>query len=131
MAKIIHSMIRVQDLDKSLEFYKQALDLDIAERLDFEGFSLVYLRNEENDMELELTWNEGTEESYSHGSGYGHIAVAVDNLEAEHEKLTGLGFEPADVKEFFREGQLLAKFFFVQDPDGYKIEFLQRHGRYQ
>ena len=131
MAKIIHSMIRVQDLDKSLEFYKQALDLDIAERLDFEGFSLVYLRNEDNDMELELTWNEGTEESYSHGSGYGHIAVAVDNLEAEHEKLTGLGFEPADVKEFFREGQLLAKFFFVQDPDGYKIEFLQRHGRYQ
>jgi len=131
MAKIIHSMIRVQDLDKSLEFYKQALDLDIAERLDFEGFSLVYLRNEENDMELELTWNEGTEEAYSHGSGYGHIAVAVDNLEAEYEKLTGLGYGPADVKEFFREGQLLAKFFFVQDPDGYKIEFLQRHGRYQ
>ncbi len=131
MAKIIHSMIRVQDLDKSLEFYKQALDLDIAERLDFEGFSLVYLRNEENDMELELTWNEGTEEAYSHGSGYGHIAVAVDNLEAEYEKLAGLGYEPADVKEFFREGQLLAKFFFVQDPDGYKIEFLQRHGRYQ
>ncbi|MCG7587673.1 VOC family protein, partial [Photobacterium sp. OFAV2-7] len=118
MAKIIHSMIRVLDLDKSLKFYKQALDLDIAERLDFEGFSLVYLRNEENDMELELTWNEGTEEAYSHGSGYGHIAVAVDELEAEHEKLTGLGYEPAEIKEFFREGQLLAKFFFVQDPDG-------------
>ncbi len=96
-----------------MEFYKQALDLDIAERLDFEGFSLVYLRNEENDMELELTWNEGTEEAYSHGSGYGHIAVAVDNLEAEYEKLAGLGYEPADVKEFFREGQLLAKFFFL------------------
>lgn len=131
MAKIIHSMVRVLDLDKSLKFYKEALDLDIAERLDFEGFSLVYLRNEENDMELELTWNEGTEEAYTHGSGYGHIAVAVDDLEAEHEKLTALGYEPAEVKEFFREGLLLAKFFFVQDPDGYKIEFLQRHGRYQ
>ena len=130
MAKIIHSMIRVGDLDKSLKFYKEALDLDIAERLDFEGFSLVYLRNEENDMELELTWNEGTE-SYTHGSGYGHIAVAVDELESEHQKMSELGYEPADIKEFFREGQLLAKFFFVQDPDGYKIEFLQRHGRYQ
>lgn len=130
MAKIIHSMIRVGDLDKSLKFYKEALDLDIAERLDFEGFSLVYLRNEENDMELELTWNEGTE-SYTHGSGYGHIAVAVDNLEAEHQKMAELGYEPADIKEFFRDGQLLAKFFFVQDPDGYKIEFLLRHGRYQ
>ena len=130
MAKIIHSMIRVGDLDKSLKFYKEALDLDVAERLDFEGFSLVYLRNEENDMELELTWNEGTE-SYTHGSGYGHIAVAVDELESEHQKMSELGYEPADIKEFFREGQLLAKFFFVQDPDGYKIEFLQRHGRYQ
>lgn len=130
MAKIIHSMVRVGDLDKSLKFYKEALDLDVAERLDFDGFSLVYLRNEENDMELELTWNEGTE-SYTHGSGYGHIAVAVDELEAEHTKLAGLGYEPAEIKEFFRDGQLLAKFFFVVDPDGYKIEFLQRHGRYQ
>ncbi|WP_318446948.1 VOC family protein [Photobacterium leiognathi] len=131
MAKIIHSMIRVVDLDASLKFYKEALDLDIAERLDFEGFSLVYLRNEENDMELELTWNEGTEEPYTHGTGYGHIAVAVDNLEAEHAKLAECGYEPLEIKEFFRDGQLLAKFFFVQDPDGYKIEFLQRHGRYK
>ncbi|WP_281222450.1 VOC family protein [Photobacterium sanguinicancri] len=131
MAKIIHSMIRVKDLQQSLTFYKQALDLDIAEQLDFDGFSLVYLRNEENDMELELTWNEGTEEPYTHGSGYGHIAVAVEDLEAEHNKLTEFGYEPAEIKEFFRDGQLLAKFFFVQDPDGYKIEFLWRHGRYQ
>lgn len=131
MAKIIHSMIRVLDLDASLKFYKEALDLEIAERLDFEGFSLVYLRNEENDMELELTWNEGTEEPYTHGTGYGHIAVAVDDLEAEHAKLTGCGYAPLEIKEFFREGTLLAKFFFVQDPDGYKIEFLQRHARYQ
>lgn len=130
MAKIIHSMVRVGNLDKSLKFYKEALDLDIAERLDFEGFSLVYLRNDENDMEIELTWNEGTEE-YTHGSGYGHIAVAVEELEVDHAKLTELGYAPADIKEFHRDGQLLAKFFFVLDPDGYKIEFLQRHGRYQ
>ena len=124
-------MIRVVDLDKSLEFYKQTMDLDITERLDFEGFSLVYLSNEENDMKLELTWNEGTKEAYTHGTGYGHIAVAVDNLEAEHKNLTELQYEQAEIKEFFREGQLLAKFFFVEDPDGYKIEFLQRHGRFK
>ncbi|KJF88276.1 VOC family protein [Photobacterium phosphoreum] len=131
MAKMIHAMIRVIDLDASLTFYKQALDLDIAERLDFDGFSLVYLRNQENDMELELTWNKGTTEPYSHGTGYGHIAVAVDDLDAEYQKLVKLNYNPAEIKEFFREGTLLAKFFFVQDPDGYKIEFLQRHGRYQ
>jgi lactoylglutathione lyase len=131
MAKMIHAMIRVIDLDASLTFYKQALDLDIAERLDFDGFSLVYLRNQENDMELELTWNKGTTEPYSHGTGYGHIAVAVDDLDAEYQKLVKLNYNPAEIKEFFREGTLLAKFFFVQDPDGYKIEFLQRHGHYQ
>ncbi|MCD9501806.1 lactoylglutathione lyase [Photobacterium phosphoreum] len=131
MAKMIHAMIRVIDLDASLTFYKQALDLDIAERLDFDGFSLVYLRNQENDMELELTWNKGTTEPYSHGTGYGHIAVAVDDLDAEYQKLVKLNYNPAEIKEFFREGTLLAKFFFVQDPDGYKIEFLQRHGRYR
>lgn len=131
MAKMIHAMIRVIDLDASLTFYKQALDLDIAERLDFDGFSLVYLRNQENDMELELTWNKGTTVPYSHGTGYGHIAVAVDDLDAEYQKLVKLNYNPAEIKEFFREGTLLAKFFFVQDPDGYKIEFLQRHGRYQ
>ncbi|MEC6797229.1 VOC family protein [Photobacterium sp. S4TG1] len=130
MAKIIHSMIRVVDLDASLEFYKKALNLDIAQRLDFDGFSLVYLRNEENDMELELTWNEGTTEPYTHGTGYGHIAVAVDDLEAEYQNLVALDYNPAEIKEFFRDDVLLAKFFFVQDPDGYKIEFLQRHGRY-
>ncbi|PSU25990.1 lactoylglutathione lyase [Photobacterium phosphoreum] len=131
MAKMIHAMIRVIDLDASLTFYKQVLDLDIAERLDFDGFSLVYLRNQENDMELELTWNKGTIEPYSHGTGYGHIAVAVDDLDAEYQKLVKLNYNPTEIKEFFREGTLLAKFFFVQDPDGYKIEFLQRHGRYQ
>lgn len=131
MAKMIHAMIRVIDLDASLTFYKQALDLDIAERLDFDGFSLVYLRNQENDMELELTWNEGTTEPYTHGTGYGHIAIAVDDLEAEYQKLVELKYNPAEIKEFYREDVLLAKFFFVQDPDGYKIEFLQRHGRYQ
>ncbi len=131
MAKIIHSMIRVFDLDASLAFYESALALTVAKRLDFEDFSLVYLRNAENDMELELTWNKGTVEAYTHGTGYGHIAVAVDDLEGEHAKLTQLGYHPLEIKSFFREGILLAKFFFIQDPDGYKIEFLQRHGHYQ
>lgn len=131
MAKAIHSMIRVFDLDRSLSFYQQALDLNIAERLDFDDFTLVYLRNDENDFELELTHNHNQTEPYSHGSGYGHLAVCVDNATASQEKLTKLGYQPAEVKEFHRDNQLLARFFFVTDPDGYKIEFLEKHGRYQ
>lgn len=131
MAKAIHTMIRVLDLDRSIDFYDKAFGLKVADRFDFDGFALVYLRNDENDFEIELTWNEGQAEPYSHGSGYGHVAVCVDDATAEHARFVSLGLEPNDVKEFHREGSLMARFFFVQDPDGYKIEVLERHGRYQ
>jgi lactoylglutathione lyase len=131
MAKAIHMMVRVLDLDRSIAFYRKAFELDVADRFDFDGFTLVYLRNPENDFEVELTWNQGQSEPYEHGSGYGHIAFAVDDLDAEHARFNDQGLEPLDIKEFFRDGALMARFFFVQDPDGYKIEVLQRHGRYQ
>lgn len=131
MAKIIHTMIRVLDESRSVGFYKIALGLDILDRYPFDGFTLVYLRNPENDYEIELTINHDQSEPYSHGSGYGHIAVTIDDLSAEHERLGKAGIETGEIKEFFRDGALMARFFFVVDPDGYKIEFLQRHGRYQ
>ena len=131
MAKAIHTMIRVADLDKSIAFYDKAFDLKVAERFDFDGFALVYLRNAENDFEVELTWNEGQDEPYTHGSGYGHLAVCVEDCASEHERFAAAGLNPNDVKEFHRNGSLMARFFFVQDPDGYKIEVLERHGRYQ
>lgn len=131
MAKLIHSMIRVFDEERSVRFYTQAFRLEIADRFQFDEFTLVYLRNKENDFELELTVNHDRTESYSLGDGYGHIAVAVDNLESEHARFEAAGLSPKPIKELHRNEALLAKFFFVDDPDGYKIEVLQRHGRYQ
>ena len=78
-----------------------------------------------------LTVNKGRAQPYQHGDGYGHVAFAVDDLDAEHRRFGELGLQPADIKEFHRDGALMARFFFVQDPDGYKIEVLQRHGRYR
>ncbi len=130
MAKVIHMMVRVLDEKASVNFYEKAFGLKIADRFEFDGFTLVYLRNPENDFEVELTINHGRTEPYTHGTGYGHVALAVDNLEAEHKRFTDLGFSPNPIKEFHRDGKLMAKFFFVQDPDGYKIEVLQKHGRY-
>lgn len=131
MAKALHMMVRILDLDRSLRFYADALGLGVAERLDFETFALVYLRNAENDFEVELTLNKGRTEPYAHGDGYGHVAFCVDDLDAEHARMASLGIEPLPIKEFFRDGALLARFFFIQDPDGYRIEVLQRHGRYR
>ena len=130
MAKAIHTMIRVLDLDKAVRFYDKAFGLKVADKFDFDDFTLVYLRNDENDFEIELTLNKGQTEPYTHGDGYGHIAVCVDDCHAEHSRMTKLGFKPNDVKEFNRDGELMARFFFVQDPDGYKIEVLEKHGRY-
>lgn len=131
MAKVIHSMIRVLDLDQSMRFYADVLDLRESHRLDFPDFALVYLRNSENDYELELTLNKGRTEPYTHGTGYGHIAVVVPDVSAARERITALGYECTPVKEFKRDDDLLARFFFIQDPDGYKIEVLERHGHYQ
>lgn len=131
MAKAIHTMIRVLDLDRSIDFYDKAFGLKVADHFDFEGFALVYLRNDENDFEIELTLNKGHKQPYTHGDGYGHVAVCVDDCRAEHKRFQELGLQPNDVKEFHRDGELMARFFFVQDPDGYKIEVLERHGRYQ
>jgi lactoylglutathione lyase len=130
LAKAIHMMVRVLDEKASVDFYEKAFGLKIADRFDFDGFTLVYLRNPENDFEVELTINHGRTEPYTHGTGYGHIALAVDDLDAEHQRFTDLGLSPNPVKEFHRDGKLMAKFFFVQDPDGYRIEVLQKHGRY-
>jgi lactoylglutathione lyase len=131
MAKIIHAMIRVLDLDQSKLFYQQAFGLTPSHELDFEDFALVYLRNEENDMEIELTLNKGETTPYTHGSGYGHVAMCVDDLDFEYDRLKALGIEPTDIVEFSPSNNLLARFFFVTDPDGYEIEVLQRHGHYQ
>ncbi len=131
MAKLIHMMLRVLDEERSVSFYKSVLDLDVEKRIDFDDFTLVYLKNELNDFELELTINKGNSEPYDLGTGYGHIAVVVEDLEQEHKRLQSLDIKPTDIKEFFHQQSLLAKFFFISDPDGYKIEVLQKHGRYK
>ena len=130
MAKAIHTMVRVLDEKKSVDFYQSAFGLGIEDRFEFDGFTLVYLKNPENDFEVELTVNHDQAEPYSHGDGYGHLAVSVEDVDSEHERFEQLGLGPTPVKEFHRDGSLMAKFFFVQDPDGYKIEVLERHGRY-
>ena len=122
MAKSIHVMVRVLDESRSVDFYGKSFGLKVADRFDFPEFTLVYLRNAEADFELELTINKGRTEPYALGDGYGHVAFAVDDLAAEHARFKALGLTPRDIVEFKREGALMARFFFVADPDGYKIE---------
>lgn len=131
MAKAIHSMIRVLDEQRSTDFYGNAFQLKVFDRLDFETFTLVYLRSEETSFELELTINKSQSEPYDLGNGYGHLAVCVDDLDSEHKRISELGYAPKNIVDFQHQGELIARFFFIKDPDGYDIEVLQRHGRFQ
>jgi lactoylglutathione lyase len=129
MPKLIHTMIRVRDLTRSIAFYGQGFGLVESHRLDFPTFTLVYLREPESGYEIELTLNKGQTEPYTHGSAYGHMAFCVRDLDAQRVLLRGLGWVATDIKELAGAAGG-AQFFFVTDPDGYKIEVLQQQGHY-
>jgi lactoylglutathione lyase len=132
MAKLVHSMIRVLEEERSVRFYREALQLSVADRLDFEEFTLLYLSNPESEFELELTVNKGRTEPYEVGAGYGHLAVVVEDLEAEHARMEEAGLSPRRIVDFAPDGRPVGRFFFVADPDGYQIEVIQRgRGRFR
>lgn len=133
MAKAVHTMIRVLDEARSLAFYETAFGLRVAERLDFETFTLIYLSNDESSFEVELTVNKGRVEPYDLGNGYGHLAVTVADLASEHSRLTAASLGPRKMVQFAPDGPgtpVIAHFFFIADPDGYQIEVIERGGRY-
>ncbi|MBP1846277.1 lactoylglutathione lyase [Rhizobium petrolearium] len=131
MAKLVHSMIRVLDEARSVDFYEKAFGLKIAERVPFDGFTLIYMANRETGFELELTVNAGQGEAYDLGNGYGHLAVSVEDIDAEYRRFVDLGLPVGKLVDMQHNGKPFARFFFVTDPDGYKIEVLQRGGRFQ
>ncbi len=130
MAKALHMMVRVLDEKRSVAFYEKAFGLSVAGRYEWPDFTLVYLRSPEADFELELTVNKGRTEPYEPGTGYGHLAFVVDDLEAERARILGQGLAPKDIKQMTYDGKPFGRFFFIEDPDGYKIEVLERAGRF-
>ena len=129
--KAVHMMIRVREEARSVAFYRDVFGLAVADRVDFETFTLIYMKNPEADFELELTVNKDRKDPYDLGSGYGHMAFVVDDLKREHLRLTLAGHTPKDIKQMTHNGQPFGEFFFIDDPDGYKIEVLKKAGRFR
>ena len=125
--KYLHTMIRVGNLDKSIEFYTDLLGMKLIKKKDYPHgeFTLAFLSFNENDNEpfLELTYNWGVS-NYEIGKGFGHIALGVENIFSicDEIKMKGgkITREPGPMKG---STSILA---FVEDPDGYKVELLQR-----
>jgi lactoylglutathione lyase len=119
--KYLHTMVRVKDLDKSLEFYCEHLGLKQLQRRDFEEarFSLVFLAAEDDEeAQVELTYNWDPEE-YNEGRNFGHRAYAVDDIYATCQKLVDAG---VTISRPPRDGHMA----FVRSPDNISIELLQR-----
>ena len=130
MAKAVHSMIRVRDEARSVAFYRAAFGLEVVDRFDFPGFTLIYLRNAESAFEVELTVNKDRTTPYEVGDGYGHLAVVVPDVDAARATAVASGMVATECRDLQHDGITLARFFFLTDPDGYKIEVIRKGGRF-
>ncbi len=124
--RILHTMIRVGDLDRSIRFYTEALGMEVLRRKDYPGgeFTLAFVGygDEASTAVLELTYNWGRS-SYDLGDGFGHIAVGVDDIEAACERVRQCGGRVVREPGPMKHGSTVIAF--VEDPDGYKVEFIQ------
>lgn len=127
MRRILHTMIRVGDLDRSIEFYTKVLGMKLLRRADYPGGrftnAFVGYDDESRAAVLELTHNWDTR-SYDLGTGYGHVAIEVEDAQQACEAVKKLGGKVTREAGPMKHGTTVIAF--VEDPDGYKIEFVQR-----
>ncbi|MDT2822821.1 VOC family protein [Enterococcus devriesei] len=121
--KMAHTCVRVKDLDASLKFYQEAFGFEESRRRDFpeSKFTLVYLTLPGDDYELELTYNYD-HAAYDLGDGYGHIAIASEDIQKLQEEQKAKGFNVTDMKGL---PGTEPSYYFITDPDGYKVEVIR------
>jgi lactoylglutathione lyase len=121
--ELIHTCYRITDPDASVEFY-EALGFEKRREMPIREEAInIFMGLPGDGDRLELTYNFGVE-SYELGTGYGHVAVTVDDLDATLERLAGQGIEPEKPPYSVREGG--SRLCFVRDPDSYRIELIER-----
>jgi len=125
--RMLHTMLRVGDLQRSIKFYTEVLGMKLLRTSDYPDgeFTLAFVGygNEYDNTVLELTYNYG-KESYEMGSAFGHLAIEVDDIYAECEAVKVKGGKVVREAGPMKSGTLVIAF--VEDPDGYKIEFIQK-----
>ena len=128
--RFLHTMLRVLDLDKSIDFYTRHLGMELLRKRDFPDgkFTLAFLGygDEDNNTVIELTHNWDQAEAYEQGSAFGHLAVAVPDVYKTCADLEAAGVaipRPPGPMKFGGGSVVMA---FIEDPDGYKIELIER-----
>ena len=126
--QLLHTMIRVLDLDKSIDFYTRHLGMKLLRRKDYPSgeFTLAFVGygDEGRNSVIELTHNWGQKDAYTLGTGFGHLAVSVPDIYGTCERLAREGVKiPRPPGPMKHGGSVIA---FIEDPDGYKIELVER-----
>ena len=126
--RLLHTMIRVRDLKKSLDFYTRLLGMKLLRQKDYPSgeFTLVFVGygDEASDAVIELTHNWGQTEPYELGTGFGHVAIGVPDIHATCDRLAAEGVNiPRPPGPMKHGGSVIA---FIEDPDGYKIELIEK-----
>ena len=128
--RMLHTMLRVGDLERSIAFYTEVLGMKLLRRKDYPGgkFTLAFVGygDEDDHTVLELTYNWGVDR-YDLGSGFGHIALEVDDAYRACEEVAGKGGKVTRPAGPMQHGSTVIAF--VADPDGYPIEFIQKGTR--
>ncbi len=123
---LVHTCYRILEIDRSVGFYR-ALGFEEKRRLPIRDEAInvfMGLPDDGDEPRLELTYNVGRDEPYELGTGYGHIAITVPDLDGALERLAQQGIEPERAPYTVREGG--SRLTFVRDPDGYRIELIER-----
>ena len=128
--RLLHTMIRVIDLEKSIDFYTRLLGMTLLRRADYPGgrFTLAFVGygDEASTAVIELTHNWDQAEPYTIGSGFGHLAIGVPDIAAACDRLAAAGVPiPRPPGPMKHGGTVIA---FAEDPDGYRIELIERRG---
>jgi lactoylglutathione lyase len=126
--RLLHTMIRVRDLEKSLDFYTGHLGMKVLRKQDYPGgrFTLAFVGygDEKDNTVIELTHNWDQAEPYELGSGFGHLAVAVPDIYGACEKMEAEGVNITRPPGPMKHGTTVIAF--IEDPDGYKVELIER-----
>lgn|SRR5699024_716476 len=120
---LLHACYRVYDLEASIKFYTEVFDFTVSRERRFpeHGFDIIYLVVPGSDFELELTYNYDSDR-YEIGNGFSHLAIGVDDLQAIHAKCKESGYETTELKGLPGSEP---SYFFVTDPDGYRLEVMR------
>ena len=122
--KLAHTMIRVSDPEKVIDFYRDAFGFELREKKERETFTLYFLRAGDQTAEIELTYNHGKDDRYEKGEGFGHLAIHTDedqSLQEAYDRAVEAGGE-----DYRPPKECPGNYAFVKDPEGYEVEILGR-----